>query len=199
MIVFNGQCAQWNRLWNWFQKQDAHISQRLSLTSMDPVLWLRMSGDLLWMVIGSDSGTARSVSSRERSSRLPGSVCFCPFWMREKAGTHMLIDAESWHGWKCLNVIILYLSRHLCRSRPETKASWCILLLLNTFDPWAEMKLYVEAFLRGEVLQKDNRDFSRRVSLLRLKLICYSIFYFKYKKSKLFSFVFTLTALEEQP
>lgn len=51
---------------------------------MDPVLWFRMSGDLLWMVIGSDSGTARSVSSRERSSRLPGSVCFCPFWVRRR-------------------------------------------------------------------------------------------------------------------
>lgn len=51
---------------------------------MDPVLWLRMSGDFLWMVIGSDSGTARSVSSRVRSSRLPGSVCFCPFWASRK-------------------------------------------------------------------------------------------------------------------
>lgn len=69
---------------------------------MDPVLWLRMSGDFLWIVIGSDSGTARSVSSRERSSKLPGSGCFCPFWMRreknkqtKKEIIHMLISANK--------------------------------------------------------------------------------------------------------
>lgn len=88
-----------NRFWNRFKKEDSDICLRLStircislsLTSMDPVLWLRMSGDFLWMVIGSESGTARSVSSRERSSRLPGSGCFCPFWMSrgKKENTHV--------------------------------------------------------------------------------------------------------------
>lgn len=64
------------------------ITMNKQRTSIDPVLWLRISGDLLCMVIGSDSGTALSVSSRERSSKLPGSVCFCPFWMRSKKWAH---------------------------------------------------------------------------------------------------------------
>lgn len=67
------------------------------ITSMEPVLWLRMSGDRFWMVIGSESGTARSVSSRERSSRLPGSVCFCPFWVKreEERMTHTALCRAS--------------------------------------------------------------------------------------------------------
>lgn len=121
---------------------------------MEPVLWLRMSGDLLWMVIGSDSGTARSVSSRERSSRLPGSVCFCPFWVgREEERIHTLLSAERTHVQHA--GVWFYLPCYLCRSGPEAKAGWCVLLLLDAFNTGAEVKLYVEAFLWGEVLQGD--------------------------------------------
>lgn len=123
------------------------------ITSIEPVLWLRISGDLLWMVIGSDRGTARSVSSLERSSRLPGSVCFCPFWMStEEEGMRVLLSeqthgqhATKWH----------YLLSYLCRRRSEAKASWCILLLLHAFYTWAEMKLNVETLIWGEVLLQE--------------------------------------------
>lgn len=129
----------------------------ICLTSMDPVLWLRMSGDLLWMVIGSDSGTARSVSSRERSSRLPGSVCFCPFWTsREEEKIHNQLSAGQKHGgyvW-----MWFYLSCYLCRGGPEAEAGRCVLLLLDTFDARTEVELYMEALLWGEVLQGSNRD-----------------------------------------
>lgn len=62
------------------------------------------------MVIGSDSGTARSVSSRERSSRLPGSVFFCPFWVnregeRNDTGSSQqsahVVDAPGRRGSTC--------------------------------------------------------------------------------------------------
>lgn len=102
--------------------------------------------------MGSDSGTARSVSSRDRSSRLPGSACFWPFWIsrHEQISSHLALQYQ----WKCVDVAVLHLSCHLCRSGSEAKASRSVLLLLDTFDPGAEMKLYVETFLRGEVLQK---------------------------------------------
>lgn len=129
----------------------------ICLTSMDPVLWLRMSGDLLWMVIGSDSGTARSVSSRERSSRLPGSVCFCPFWTNreEEEKIHNQLSAGQKHGgyvW-----MWFYLSCYLCRGGPEAEAGRCVLLLLDTFDTRTEVELYMEALLWGEVLQGEQQ------------------------------------------
>lgn len=106
------------------------------------------------MVIGSDRGTARSVSSLERSSRLPGSVCFCPFWRStEEEGMRVLLSSEQTHDqhatkWR-------YLLSYLCRCRSEAKASWCILLLLYAFDTRAEMKLNVEALIWGEVLLQE--------------------------------------------
>lgn len=42
-----------------------------SCTSMEPVLRLRIMGDLRWMLIGSETGSAWSGWSWERSSRLP--------------------------------------------------------------------------------------------------------------------------------
>lgn len=150
--------AKWlNRLVIWcltWWKLSFFVGGLVCITSMEPVLWLRMSGDLLWMVIGSDSGTAWSVSSRERSSMLPGSVCFCPFWVsREEERIRMLLSAERTHGQHA--GVWFYLPCYLCRSGPEAKAGWCVLLLLDAFNTGAEVKLYVEAFLWGEVLQGD--------------------------------------------
>lgn len=150
--------AKWlNRLVIWcltWWKLSFFVGGLVCITSMEPVLWLRMSGDLLWMVIGSDSGTAWSVSSRERSSMLPGSVCFCPFWVsREEERIRMLLSAERTHGQHA--GVWFYLPCYLCRSGPEAKAGWCVLLLLDAFNTGAEVKLYMEAFLWGEVLQGD--------------------------------------------
>lgn len=128
-------------------------SKSLSFTSMEPVLWLRISGDLLWMVMGSDRGTARSVSSLDRSSKLPGSVCFCPFWARKWGGRKK--SARCSPSEQNAQPTVLpwyYLPRYLCRSWPEPKASRSILLLLHAFDTWAEVKLHMETFLWREVL-----------------------------------------------
>lgn len=122
---------------------------------MEPVLWLRISGDLLWMPMGSDRGTARSVSSLERSSKLPGSACFCPFWARTRGERKKapLPPQKKRHGPPAS--MWFYLPRYLCRSRSEPEASGSVLLLLHPFHTWAEVKLHVEAFLRGEVLRGD--------------------------------------------
>lgn len=46
-----------------------------------------------------------------------------------------------------------YLPRDLCGGRPEAEAGGRVLLLLHAFNPGAEVKLHVEALLRGEVLR----------------------------------------------
>lgn len=51
-----------------------------------------------------------------------------------------------------------YLPRHLGRGGPEAEASGRVLLLLHTLDPGAEVKLHVEAFLRGQVLEHARHD-----------------------------------------
>ena len=112
-----------------------------------------MSGDLFWMVIGSDRGTARSVSSRDRSSRLPGSGCFCPFCADNKSELAVLLGGGCTRSRRRWSGIRFYLASYLRRSRPEAEAGRSVLLLLDTFDAGAEVKLHVEALLRGQVLQ----------------------------------------------
>ena len=45
-----------------------------------------------------------------------------------------------------------YLPGYLCRSGPEAEAGRCVLLLLHAFHTGTEVKLHVEAFLRGQIL-----------------------------------------------
>lgn len=45
-----------------------------------------------------------------------------------------------------------YLPRHLGRGGPEAEAGGRVLLLLHALDAGAEVKLHVEALLRGQVL-----------------------------------------------
>lgn len=51
-----------------------------------------------------------------------------------------------------------YLPRHLGRGGPEAEAGGRVLLLLHALDPGAEVKLHVEAFLRGQVLEHARHD-----------------------------------------
>lgn len=64
---------------------------------MEPVLRLRIMGDLLWMLIGSETWIAWSVWSWERSSRLPWLGFLSSFWfVRAKEVKVLWLNALTW-------------------------------------------------------------------------------------------------------
>ncbi|TNN32423.1 hypothetical protein EYF80_057418 [Liparis tanakae] len=94
------------------------------------------------MAMGSDSGTARSVSSRaSRVGLLLGE--------RERENRGASIGRPD-TGRDGPSGTRFYLPGYLCRSGPEAEAGRRVLLLLHAFDPGAEVELHVEALLGAE-------------------------------------------------